>query len=87
MRDDLVQKPIKDEVFAKDDVSAKDDVIVTFGVRPDHPSTRFGYLEAGANLPQGAGGDAGACSSARSSSCWRCRRSFRTRATCWSPRA
>jgi mannose-1-phosphate guanylyltransferase len=32
-------------------LAAKDDVIVTFGIRPDHPSTRFGYLEAGAALP------------------------------------
>ena len=33
-------------------LAAKDDVIVTFGIRPDHASTRFGYLEAGATLPE-----------------------------------
>jgi mannose-1-phosphate guanylyltransferase len=32
-------------------LAAKDDVIVTFGIRPDHASTRFGYLEAGTALP------------------------------------
>jgi len=35
-------------------LAARDEVIVTFGIRPSHPSTRFGYLEAGANLPQSA---------------------------------
>jgi mannose-1-phosphate guanylyltransferase len=28
-------------------LAAKHDTIVTFGIRPDHPSTRFGYLKAG----------------------------------------
>jgi mannose-1-phosphate guanylyltransferase len=37
-------------------LAAKDDVIVTFGIRPDHPSTRFGYLEAGAALPDSTAG-------------------------------
>ena len=37
-------------------LAAKDDVIVTFGIRPDHPSTRFGYLEAGAALPESTAG-------------------------------
>jgi len=37
-------------------LAAKDDVIVTFGIRPDHPSTRFGYLEAGAALPESSAG-------------------------------
>lgn len=36
-------------------LAARDDVIVTFGIRPDHPSTRFGYLEAGKALPESAG--------------------------------
>lgn len=31
---------------------AAEDSIVTFGIRPDQPSTRFGYLEAGEALPQ-----------------------------------
>jgi mannose-1-phosphate guanylyltransferase len=34
------------------DLAAKRDTIVTFGIRPDHPSTRFGYLQAGAALPE-----------------------------------
>jgi mannose-1-phosphate guanylyltransferase len=33
-------------------LAARQDMIVTFGIRPDHPSTRFGYLEAGASLPE-----------------------------------
>ncbi len=33
-------------------LAAQDEVIVTFGIRPDHPSTRFGYLEAGATLKE-----------------------------------
>ncbi len=33
-------------------LAAKHDTIVTFGIRPDHPSTRFGYLQAGAALPE-----------------------------------
>ena len=32
-------------------LAAKQDTIVTFGIRPDHPSTRFGYLQAGEALP------------------------------------
>jgi mannose-1-phosphate guanylyltransferase len=31
-------------------LAAEQDTIVTFGIRPHHPSTRFGYLEAGAPL-------------------------------------
>ena len=34
------------------DVAAKHETIVTLGIRPDHPSTRFGYLQAGATLPE-----------------------------------
>jgi mannose-1-phosphate guanylyltransferase len=34
------------------DVAARHDSIVTFGIRPGHASTRFGYLEAGAALPE-----------------------------------
>jgi mannose-1-phosphate guanylyltransferase len=32
-------------------LAAQDDAIVTFGIRPHHASTRFGYLEAGEVLP------------------------------------
>ncbi len=34
------------------ELAAKDDTIVTFGIRPVHASTRFGYLESGAALPE-----------------------------------
>src|SRR5271170_3843494 len=34
------------------ELAAKHDTIVTFGIRPDHPSTRFGYLEAGAAMAE-----------------------------------
>jgi mannose-1-phosphate guanylyltransferase len=34
------------------EIAAKHDTIVTFGIRPDHPSTRFGYLESGAALAE-----------------------------------
>jgi mannose-1-phosphate guanylyltransferase len=34
------------------ELAAKHDTIVTFGIRPDHPSTRFGYLEAGAVMAE-----------------------------------
>jgi mannose-1-phosphate guanylyltransferase len=37
-------------------LAAEEDVIVTFGIRPAGPSTRFGYLEAGAALPQTTAG-------------------------------
>jgi len=33
-------------------LAAKHDTIVTFGIRPDHASTRFGYLEAGQALEE-----------------------------------
>jgi mannose-1-phosphate guanylyltransferase len=33
-------------------LAAKGETIVTFGIRPDHASTRFGYLEAGEPLPE-----------------------------------
>lgn len=33
-------------------LAAKHDTIVTFGIRPNHASTRFGYLEAGDTLPE-----------------------------------
>jgi mannose-1-phosphate guanylyltransferase len=48
---------IKDaETFAKQlqlaaEMAATHDTIVTFGIRPDHASTRFGYLEAGHAQP------------------------------------
>ncbi len=32
------------------ELAAKDDTIVTYGIRPDHASTRFGYLQAGEAL-------------------------------------
>jgi mannose-1-phosphate guanylyltransferase len=32
-------------------LAAAEETIVTFGIRPDHASTRFGYLEAGAAVP------------------------------------
>jgi mannose-1-phosphate guanylyltransferase len=53
---------IKDSVtFAEQlkqasEIAAKDDTIVTFGIRPDHASTRFGYLEAGVSLPESSAG-------------------------------
>src|SRR5271156_4987455 len=31
-------------------LAAQHDTIVTFGIRPNHPSTRFGYLQAGEAL-------------------------------------
>ncbi len=34
------------------ELAAKSDTIITFGINPDHPSTRFGYLEAGDELPE-----------------------------------
>jgi mannose-1-phosphate guanylyltransferase len=34
------------------ELAAKHDTIVTFGIRPDHASTRFGYLEAGAAMAE-----------------------------------
>src|SRR5471032_2323238 len=34
------------------DLAGKHDTIVTFGIRPTEPSTRFGYLEAGAARPE-----------------------------------
>jgi mannose-1-phosphate guanylyltransferase len=33
-------------------LAAKHETIVTFGIRPDHASTRFGYLEAGAAMAE-----------------------------------
>jgi mannose-1-phosphate guanylyltransferase len=33
-------------------LAAAESTIVTFGIRPDHASTRFGYLEAGQALPE-----------------------------------
>jgi len=33
-------------------LASKHDTIVTFGIRPNQPSTRFGYLQAGAALPE-----------------------------------
>jgi mannose-1-phosphate guanylyltransferase len=34
------------------ELAAKHETIVTFGIRPDHPSTRFGYLHAGAAMAE-----------------------------------
>lgn len=34
------------------ELASKHDTIVTFGIRPTEPSTRFGYLESGAALPE-----------------------------------
>jgi len=34
------------------EIASKHDTIVTFGIRPDHASTRFGYLEAGAAMAE-----------------------------------
>jgi mannose-1-phosphate guanylyltransferase len=34
------------------ELAAKEETIVTFGIRPTEASTRFGYLEAGAALPE-----------------------------------
>ena len=39
-----------EQLKASSDLAAKSDSIVTFGIRPGHASTRFGYLEAGAAL-------------------------------------
>jgi mannose-1-phosphate guanylyltransferase len=33
-------------------LAAKHDTIVTFGIRPDHPSTRFGYLQTGSAMKE-----------------------------------
>jgi mannose-1-phosphate guanylyltransferase len=41
-----------EQLQAASALAEEEDTIVTFGIRPDHPSTRFGYLEAGASLPQ-----------------------------------
>ena len=40
------------QLKAASELAAKHDTIVTFGIRPDHASTRFGYLEAGAALAE-----------------------------------
>jgi mannose-1-phosphate guanylyltransferase len=34
------------------ELASREETIVTFGIRPTHASTRFGYLEAGAALPE-----------------------------------
>lgn len=39
-----------DQLKAAADLAGRSDTIVTFGIRPNHPSTRFGYLEAGQAL-------------------------------------
>jgi mannose-1-phosphate guanylyltransferase len=41
-----------DQLRQASDLAARRSTIVTFGIRPDHPSTRFGYLEAGEPLPE-----------------------------------
>jgi len=38
------------------ELAAKHDTIVTFGIRPNLASTRFGYLEAGSALPESTAG-------------------------------
>ena len=40
------------QLKAASELAAKGDTIVTFGIRPGHASTRFGYLEAGAALAE-----------------------------------
>ena len=40
------------QLKAASELAAKEDTIVTFGIRPNHASTRFGYLEAGAALAE-----------------------------------
>ena len=40
------------QLKAASELAAKEDTIVTFGIRPGHASTRFGYLEAGAALAE-----------------------------------
>jgi mannose-1-phosphate guanylyltransferase len=40
------------QLTAAADLAAAQETIVTFGIRPDHPSTRFGYLQAGAALKE-----------------------------------
>ena len=41
-----------EQVKAAAALAAGTDAIVTFGIRPDHPSTRFGYLDAGKARPE-----------------------------------
>jgi mannose-1-phosphate guanylyltransferase len=41
-----------EQLKAASALAAAQETIVTFGIRPDHPSTRFGYLEAGEALPE-----------------------------------
>ncbi|MCE0483854.1 MAG: NTP transferase domain-containing protein [Methylacidiphilales bacterium] len=36
-------------------LAAKHETIVTFGIRPNHASTRFGYLQSGEALPESTG--------------------------------
>ena len=40
------------QLKAAAEVAAREETIVTFGIRPDHASTRFGYLEAGEPLAE-----------------------------------
>jgi mannose-1-phosphate guanylyltransferase len=45
------------ETFARQlqeaaEIAARHDAIVTFGIKPNHPATRFGYLEAGKSLAE-----------------------------------
>ena len=40
------------QLQAAAEIAAQEEAIVTFGIRPNHPSTRFGYLEAGEALPK-----------------------------------
>ena len=41
------------QLQAASTLAAREGTIVTFGIRPHQASTRFGYLEAGAALPEG----------------------------------
>ena len=41
-----------EQIRQASEFAAKHDAIVTLGIRPDHPSTRFGYLEAGDALSE-----------------------------------
>ena len=51
-------RAIADRAYAL--AESRPDTLVTFGVRPDHAATGFGYLELGDTLVQGEARDAGA---------------------------
>ncbi|MEI9997682.1 MAG: sugar phosphate nucleotidyltransferase [Verrucomicrobiota bacterium] len=45
------EKTFGAQLKAASALAAEQDTIVTFGIRPSYPSTRFGYLQAGEALP------------------------------------